>query len=276
MRIAAAQITTGPDPEANLELIREYAARAAQAGARVVVFPEATQRAFGHPLPPVAEPVTGPWAEAVRAMAREFQVVIVAGMFTPGVPSGEGRPRVVNTLIAVGPAVSGEEVDVAYDKIHLYDAFGFKESDGVQPGRSPAQFVLDGVTFGLATCYDIRFPNLFTDHARSGAQVTLVPASWGAGEGKLEQWRLLAQARALDSTQYILACGQADPAAAGVDAVQGAPTGIGHSMIVSPLGVPLSEAGGAPELLVAEVDPEVVSQTRKMVPVLKNARQLQS
>ncbi|PRZ17615.1 carbon-nitrogen hydrolase family protein [Nesterenkonia sandarakina] len=274
MRIAAAQITTGPDPEANLELIRDYAARAAQAGARVVVFPEAAQRAFGHPLPPVAEPVTGPWAEAVRALARELQIVIVAGMFTPGVPSSDGRPRVVNTLLAVGPAGPEEEIDVAYDKIHLYDAFGFKESDGVQPGRSPAQFVLDGVTFGLATCYDIRFPNLFTAHARSGAQVTLVPASWGAGEGKLEQWRLLAQARALDSTQYILACGQADPAAAGVDSVQGAPTGIGHSMIVSPLGVPLQEAGSAPELLVADVDPDVVSQTRALVPVLQNARQL--
>lgn len=274
MRIAAAQITTGPDPDANLELIRRYTAQAAAAGARVVVFPEAAQRAFGHPLPPVAEPVTGQWAEAVRALAREFQIVIVAGMFTPGVPSADGRPRVVNTLIAVGPAGPDEEVDVSYDKIHLYDAFGFKESDGVQPGRSPAQFVLDGVTFGLATCYDIRFPNLFTAHARSGAHVTVVPASWGAGEGKLEQWRLLAQARALDSTQYILACGQADPAAAGVDSVQGAPTGVGHSMIVSPLGVPVCEAGSAPELLIAEVDPEVVSRTRELVPVLQNARQL--
>lgn len=274
MLLAAAQVTTGPDPDANLELIRDYAQRAAQAGARVVVFPEAAQRAFGHSLSEVAEPVTGPWAEQVRDIARESQIVIVAGMFTPGVPSADGRPRVVNTLIAVGPAGSEVEVDVAYDKIHLYDAFGFKESDGVQPGRSPAQFQVDGVTFGLATCYDIRFPNLFTAHARSGAHVTLVPASWGAGEGKLAQWRLLAQARALDSTQYILACGQADPAAAGVDAVPGAPTGVGHSMIVSPLGVPLSEAQAAPELLLAEVDVDVVSRTRELVPVLQNARPL--
>ncbi|WP_218220793.1 carbon-nitrogen hydrolase family protein [Nesterenkonia sp. Act20] len=270
MRIAAAQITTGPDPEANLALMREYTYRASYAGAKVVVFPEATQRAFGHPLPPIAEPVTGPWAEAVRRLAREFRIVIVAGMFTPGVPSADGHPRVVNTLLAVGPDA---DIDVAYDKIHLYDAFGFKESDGVQAGRSPAQFQLDGVTFGLATCYDIRFPNLFIAHARSGAHVTLVPASWGAGEGKLDQWRLLARARALDSTQYILACGQAEPAAAGVESIQGAPTGVGHSMLVSPLGVPLAEAGDAPELLLAEVDPAVVSHTRTMVPVLENARQ---
>jgi len=270
MRIAAAQITTGPDPYANLALMREYTYRAAYGGARVVVFPEASQRAFGHSLPPIAEPVTGPWAQAVRDLAREFKIVIVAGMFTPGVPSAEGRPRVVNTLLAVGPS---DDVDVSYDKIHLYDAFGFKESDGVQAGRSPAQFHLDGVTFGLATCYDIRFPDLFTAHARSGAHVTLVPASWGAGEGKVRQWRLLTRARALDSTSYILACGQAEPSAAGVDAVEGAPTGVGHSMIVSPLGVPLAEAGEAPELLFAEVDPKVVAQTRELVPVLKNARQ---
>ncbi|GAA1138538.1 carbon-nitrogen hydrolase family protein [Nesterenkonia lutea] len=270
MRIAAAQITTGSDPYANLALMREYTYRAAYAGARVVVFPEAAQRAFGNPLPPIAEPVDGPWAEAVRELAREFKVVIVAGMFTPGVPSAEGRPRVVNTLLAVGPT---ENVDVAYDKIHLYDAFGFKESDGVQAGRSPVQFQVGGLTFGLATCYDIRFPSLFAAHARAGAHVTLVPASWGAGDGKLDQWRLLARARALDSTQYILACGQADPSAAGVQAVQGAPTGVGHSMLVSPLGVPLAEAGAAPELLLAEVDPEVVSSVRTMVPVLENARQ---
>lgn len=268
MRIAAAQIVTGEDPQSNLALIREYTAEAAGQDARVVVFPEATQRAFGHSLTLIAEPADGPWAESVRSIAREYGVVIVAGMFTPAEPAEQdGRPRVANTLIAVG-----DEVAVSYDKIHLYDAFGFKESKTVQAGTVPVTFDLDGVRFGLATCYDIRFPQLFTSHARGGAMATILPASWGAGPGKVEQWRLLAQARALDSTQYVVACGQGLPSAAGIEAPQGAPTGVGHSLIVSPKGEILTEAGEAPQIIYADIDAEEVVTTREVLPVLANAR----
>lgn len=273
MRIAAAQIVTGEDPQANLRLIEEWTRRAAEEGARVVVFPEAAQRAFGHPLTPVAEPVDGQWADSVREIARQHEVVVVAGMFTPGVPSEEGRPRVTNTLLAVGPGREGE-VDVSYDKLHLYDAFGFHESKTVQPGAAPVTFGLDGVTFGLATCYDLRFPELFTAYARSGAQATLLPASWGAGPGKVDQWRLLSRARALDSTQYLIACGQGLPSAAGVQAVEGTPTGVGHSMVVSPAGAVLVEAGEDAELITADLDLELVAETRKALPVLANAREI--
>lgn len=273
MRIAAAQIVTGEDPQANLRVIEEWTARASAEDASVVVFPEAAQRAFGHPLTPIAEPVDGPWADGVREIARRHEIVVVAGMFTPGVPSQQGRERVTNTLIAVGPN-GDQEVDVSYDKLHLYDAFGFQESKTVQPGAAPAVFTAGGVTFGLATCYDLRFPELFTAYARNGAQATVLPASWGAGPGKVEQWRLLTRARALDSTQYLIACGQGLPSAAGVEAVEGAPTGIGRSAVVTPSGEVLAEAGEAQELIVAELNPERVVETRKLLPVLANAREI--
>ena len=273
MRIAAAQIVTGEDPRANLRLIEEKTARAAEQGARVVVFPEAAQRAFGHSLTPIAEPVDGPWANGVREIARQHQVVVVAGMFTPGVPSPEGRERVANTLIAVGPG-DDHEVDVSYDKLHLYDAFGFQESKTVQPGAAPVTFTVWGLTFGLATCYDLRFPELFTAYARHGTQATLLPASWGAGPGKAEQWRLLARARALDSTQYLVACGQGLPSAAGREAVDGAPTGVGHSAVIGPTGEVLAEAGEAPEMIIAELDSERVAEARTLLPVLANAREI--
>ena len=73
-------------------------------------------------------------------------------------------------------------------------------------------FEVDGVTFGVATCYDIRFPELFRKLADDGADIVLVPTSWGAGEGKREQWEVLVRARALDSGCWVLGCGQADPA----------------------------------------------------------------
>ena len=185
MRIALVQLTTSRSLEDNLGLVRSKLAEAAARKADLVVFPEATMRAFGHSLVDIAEPLDGPWAGAVRAAADEAGVAVVVGMFTPG----EGE-RVRNTLL-----VHGRGVEAHYDKIHLYDAFGFAESDTVTPGTEPVRSGLDGVTFGLATCYDVRFPALFQATADAGAQVQLVCASWAPGPGKAEQWDLLVRAR---------------------------------------------------------------------------------
>lgn len=274
IRIAAAQIVTGADTQENLAAVRTGAQQASQDGARIVVFPEATHRQFGHDLASIAEPTDGPWAQQVREIAAQCGVVIVVGMFTPADPNPDGRTRVANTILVAGPDSQGEWVEASYDKIHLYDAFGFAESDTVARGQSPVQFELDGVTFGIATCYDVRFPRLFTAHARAGAHVTLLPTSWGAGPGKVAQWKVLTRARALDSTQYIVACGQGLPAAANAPAEAGAPTGIGHSAIISPMGETLEEAGEAPALLVADLALEAVADARGRIPVLENAVEL--
>lgn len=262
MRLAVAQIISSADPSANLELIREYAARAKAAGARLVVFPEAAMRAFGNPLAGIAEPLDGPWAGAVRGIAADLGIAIVAGMFTPG----EGG-RVRNTLLVTGPGI-----DTSYDKIHLFDAFGFTESDSVEAGTSPVTFELDGTVFGLATCYDVRFPALFAANARAGAQGNIVCASWGAGPGKAEQWDLLTRARAVDSTTFVIACGQGDPASIGLETADAAPTGIGRSAVISPLGAPLATLGSGPELAVVDIDPSVLAEVRRKLPVLANAR----
>jgi predicted amidohydrolase len=262
MRIALAQILSGDDPSANLQLVREYAARAADAGARLVVFPEATMCRFGVPLAPIAEPVDGPWANGVRQIATDSDITVIAGMFTP---AGDGR--VTNTLLAAGPGTPNQP-NTHYDKIHLYDAFGFTESRTVAPGHEPVVVTVDGVGVGLSTCYDIRFPALYTELARRGAQLIAVCASWGAGPGKLEQWTLLARARALDSMTYIAAAGQADPG----DGVtgSGAPTGVGGSLVASPLGEVVASAGERPELVVADIDVDRVAQVRESIAVLHN------
>lgn len=262
MRLAVAQIISGSDPGLNLELIRDYAARAADARAELVVFPEAAMCAFGNDLNAVAEPLDGPWAESVRGVAAELGITIVAGMFTPG--SG-GRVR--NTLLVTGPGV-----EAAYDKIHLFDAFGFAESDSVDAGESPVTFQVGETVFGLATCYDVRFPALFAANARAGAQVNIVCASWGAGAGKADQWDLLVRARAVDSTSFVIACGQGDPASVGAPSAGTAPTGIGRSAVVSPLGVTLAALGDEPELAVIDIDTADIAQVRAKLPVLANAR----
>ncbi|OBI82865.1 carbon-nitrogen hydrolase family protein [Mycobacterium asiaticum] len=262
MRIALAQILSGTDPAANLQLVREYTERAADAGAKLVVFPEATMCRFGVPLAPIAEPLDGPWANGVRQIARDAGITVVAGMFAP---TSDGR--VTNTLIAAGPGTPNEP-DTRYDKIHLYDAFGFTESRKVAPGREPVVITVDGVGVGLTTCYDVRFPALYTELADRGAQLIVVAASWGAGPGKLEQWTLLTRARALDSTSYVAAAGQADPGDSANG--KGAPTGVGGSLIASPLGEVVASAGSQPELVVADLALDAVDAARKNIAVLRN------
>ncbi len=253
MRVALSQITSSPSPSANLDLVAEQVKAAAADGASVVLFPEATMACFGTSLGPLAEPVDGPWASTVHALAVEHGVLVVAGMFTPS-PDG----RVFNTLLA-----TSRDHHVGYDKIHLFDAFGFQESRTVAPGDDLV--VLGDI--GLATCYDVRFPGVFTGLAEKGAAVVLLGASWGAGPGKREQWELLVRARALDSTCWVVACGQADP---GVPST--APTGIGHSMVVAPDGSVVASAGADPELLVVDLDLDRVAQVRENIPVLANRR----
>ena len=109
MRIALAQIMSGADPSANLGFVEDFTRRAADVGARLVLFPEATMCRFGVPLAPIAEPLDGPWADGVRAVAERHGITVVAGMFCP---SDDGR--VTNTLVAAGP-----EGTAHYHKIHL-------------------------------------------------------------------------------------------------------------------------------------------------------------
>jgi predicted amidohydrolase len=262
VRVALCQISSTEDPAENLKQVSAAVGEAAARGASVALFPEATMACFGIPLGPLAEPLDGPWASGVAALAEEHDLLVVAGMFTP---ADDGRVR--NTLL-----VTGRGQHLGYDKIHLFDAFGFLESRTVAPGSTPVTVPHDGAVVGVATCYDVRFPTLFTTLADAGASVILLGASWGAGEGKREQWELLVRARALDSTCWVLACGQADPAAAGHEVNPKAPTGIGHSLVADPTGRVVARLGAEPGMLVVDVDPGAVDAIRRQIPVLANRR----
>ncbi len=259
MRIALAQILSDTDPAENLKQVEDYTTCAADAGAALVVFPEATMCRLGVPLAPIAESVDGPWADGVRAIAAHAGITVLAGMFTP-----TGDNRVTNTMIA-----TGRGVDAHYDKIHLYDAFGFRESETVAPGHQPLVITVDGVGVGVTLCYDIRFPALYTELADRGASVITVSASWGAGPGKLDQWTLLARARALDSTCFIAAAGQGYPGDK-LATASNAPTGVGGSLVASPLGEMVAWAGAEPQLVIADIDIPRVAAARDTVAVLRN------
>lgn len=263
LRIAGAQFTSTGDPTDNLRRIGELTAAAARDGARLVVHPEAAMASFAGRLDTVAEPVDGRFADGVRALAAEHDVTLVVGMFTPAdevtTAEGRSRSRVHNTLLVTGPAVA----ETTYRKIHLYDAFGTTESETVAPGEDVVTVDVEGWRVGLATCYDVRFGDHFTELGRRGAELVVLPASWGDGPGKAEQWDLLTRARAHDAQAWLLAVGQAWTK----ESVAG-PFGIGRTVLAAPTGEVRSRLGGEEGLLVADVERGAVERTRATVPIL--------
>lgn len=253
LRVAAAQLHAGPDPAENLLVAQDAIHAAAAAGAALVVLPEATMAAFGTDLRAVAEPLEGPFAQGIRKVAAEAGVGVVVGMFEP---ASDGR--VYNTLL-----VTGSGTETSYRKIHRYDAFGARESDLVAAGDAVVTFEFGGLVVGLATCYDLRFADQFTQLGRAGAHLVCVPASWGEGPGKAEQWDLVVRARAADAQAWLLACDQAWTPPVGTD-----PLGIGRSALVDPTGAVRARLGSDPGLLAEDVDAATVSTVRERIPIL--------
>ncbi|WP_252976433.1 carbon-nitrogen hydrolase family protein [Janibacter melonis] len=262
MRVAGVQLVASHDVEDNLEQVVDGVRQAAEAGARLVVFPEATMAPFSRRLDTAAQPLDGPFADGVRRAAHEHGVVAVIGLFTPADDvevDGQVRHRVHNTLLLTG---DGAE-ETSYRKIHLFDAFDSRESDTVAAGDAVVTAQVDGWTVGLATCFDVRFADHFTELGRRGSELVVLPASWGDGPGKADQWDLLTQARAHDAQAWLLGVGQAWTPQSG-----DGPFGIGRSVLADPTGAVRSRLDAAPGMLVADLDPAPVAATRRRVPIL--------
>ncbi len=262
MRVALGQLPVNPDPSVNLGRVRDALASAAQRGADLAVFPEATQARFGTDLGAVAEPLDGPFCTGLARAAEQEQVAVVAGVFEPA-PDG----RVYNT--AVGYDKSGRLV-AAYRKIHLFDSLGEMESKVVAPGATPVVTELAGLRIGLLTCYDIRFPELARALVADGAQLLVVPAAWAAGLFKEEHWVTLVRARAIENTVWVAAAGQVPDATAPPTR---APTGIGRSMLVDPMGTVRLDLGSFPGLAVGDLDTALTDQVRSTLPCLEHRRE---
>lgn len=255
--IAVAQFAPTADTAANLETIEELVATASDRGARLVAFPEYSSYfvdPFDGSLAENAQDIDGPFVEALVRIAAQRGVHIVAGMVER---AGDDR-RVRNAVVAV----DGSGVLARYRKLHLYDAFGQRESDWVEPGDivAPETFELDGLRYGLMTCYDLRFPEVARMLADAGADVFVVPAEWVRGPLKEHHWRTLVFARAIENTVFVAAADHPPP------------LGVGHSMIVDPQGVELAGVGTATDVAVAHLDVEAVARVRRVNPSLRLRR----
>ena len=260
VRVTLGQLSTGTDRAANREAVRDAFRTASYARADLVVLPEYTAafdpRAVAVDL---AEPLDGPFVALLREQAARTGVAVIAGTLLPGSASGE-RPRAVNAVVAVD--ATGELVG-AYRKVHLYDAFGARESDVLEPGAAdapPLLLALHGLRFGVLTCYDLRFPESARRLVDAGATVLVVPAAWADGPLKAMHWRALAVARAIENTSVVVAVGQAGR---GV---------VGRSLVVGPDGVVGLEMDEQPALRTVDLDPERLAEVRAANPSLANRR----
>lgn len=256
--IAVAQFAPGLNKQENNKRITELVREAAELGASLVVLPEYamfTAPSMDGSFLATAEPLSGPFVAGLSELARELSIFVVAGINE----ELEGGEQISNTLVAVGP--EGGVVAV-YRKLHLYDAFGYKESELVRPGafEAPETFEVEGLSFGMQTCYDLRFPEVTRRIVDAGAQALLLPAEWVPGPLKEDHWTTLLRARAIENTIYVAAADQC------------APTGAGNSMIVDPMGVVLAALGEQTAVAVANLSEERLRTVRLKNPALELRR----
>ena len=255
LRCALLQQTSSLDPAENRDALGPLGERL-EPETGLVLLPEAYMRDFGKPSSDIsafAEPLDGPFVARLTEFAAAHDTTVVAGMFE--ISDDPGRPY--NTLAVV----DRDGLRASYRKIHLYDSFGYKESERLSAGEiEPVLVDIGGLSVGLMTCYDLRFPELARELVRRGAQLLVAPSAWVAGPGKVEHWRTLVAARAIENTVYVAAVGQPGPRYSG------------HSMVVGPDGHVVAELGDGDHVLTASIDTDDLARARRENPSLLNRR----
>ncbi|ACB40192.1 carbon-nitrogen hydrolase family protein [Pyrobaculum neutrophilum] len=185
----------------------------------------------------------------IGRLAAELGAYVAGGFLERG-----PRPRVYNTTVLVDPG--GRAVGI-YRKTHLFDAYGYRESEFVEPGVELSQvYAVRGAKVAFAVCFELRFPEVFRELALAGAEVAAVPAAWYAGPLKEETLHLLARTRAVENGIYVA-----------VSALWG-PRFTGRSLVVNPFGVVEAELGAGERYRQVSIDLRLVEEARKTVPTI--------
>ena len=263
MKAALLQMTSGGDPAVNLEVTRAMIREAAGQGAGFILTPEVTncislnRAAMAQVLQDEASDLT---LAALRNEARALGVWLSIGSL--GLKTDDPDGRFANRSFLISP---DGEIVARYDKIHMFDvqvskAETYQESKGYRPGDRAvvAQTPFGGV--GLTICYDVRFPHLHRDLAKAGADILLVPAAFSPVTGAAH-WESLLRARAIETGCFVLAAaqtGQHSPKRATY----------GHSMVISPWGTVLADAGTDVGITIIDLDLAEVAQARQRIAAL--------
>lgn len=268
MRVHVLQVSYGDDEPVADRIERVAGLVRAQRGADLVVLPELWSHG-GYSYRTWldrAEALDGPTVTAMASAARDLGAVVHAGSIIERAAQGADRgPQgrgLWNTSVLLGPA--GERLAV-YRKVHRF-GFGSGEPALLEAGDEVVTAKVDiageSTTLGFATCYDVRFPELFRRLADDGARLVLLPAAWPAA--RTDHWTTLGRARAIEDQLVVV---QVNTAGTHADVPMA-----GHSQVVDATGRVLAEAGEAEEVLVVDVDLAEVDAWRERFPVLADRR----
>ncbi|AAT43545.1 carbon-nitrogen hydrolase family protein [Picrophilus oshimae] len=254
IRIALTQIHSSMDKESNLEKLRKYTEIAASNGADLIVFPEyfmfySNDKKY---LNENAEPINGIW---VKNVIKIFNENSISGIVCINELNDN---NVFDTAVYISGDVKGY-----YRKKMLYDAFGYRESDIYKSGNGPFNlYRINDISFGILICYEIRFPELFRNYSKNGADMIIIPSGWFSGPVKEEQWLSLLRARALENTVYIASSNQ----------IYGDFTGI--SAVADPIGIISERAGESETMIFYDVKKERINDVRQKMPLLEQLNNL--
>ena len=265
---AAVQLSAGLDKQANLAVAARLVREAAGRGAQLVCLPELFSACGSFTeLAELAEPVPGPTSGAMRSLAAELKITLLAGSIAE---AGPQPGKMLNTSLLFGP---DGQLMATYRKIHLFDvdvpgdatapAVRVQESQHFHPGGDIVVAATPVCRLGLSICYDLRFPELYRQHAAQQADVIAVPAAFTYTTGR-DHWTTLLKARAIENQAFIVAANQCG----------GAPTRkYGHSQIIDPWGDVLATAGEEAEaVVIANIDPQRLQDVRTRLPALTHRR----
>ena len=269
MKVAALQLCASDDPTANLDMTLPMVQQAAEMGAQFIATPEVTNCVSSsrrHQNDVLSLQERDETLAELRAAANQFGVWISVGSLSLKLPDED---RFTNRSFLIAP--SGQIV-AQYDKIHMFDVTlseteQYRESDGYRPGDRAVIADTEFGKIGMTICYDIRFPHLFRGLAKSGASILLIPAAFARPTGRAH-WEVLLRARAIETGCFVIAAAQTGEHKTSL----GQPRKTyGHSMIVSPWGEILADAGEDQSIIYAELDLSLVESTRARVPsILSN------
>jgi predicted amidohydrolase len=250
-RICGIQFESGKDPEKNIEKAVLLCNEAAKEKPDFIILPEMFEMAakpdkaasYTHTIP---SGFTGMLSD----LAKGHNANLIGGTFFE-----ERDDKIYNTCIVFDRM---GEIRGKYRKMHLFDAFGYAESNSIAKGEEPCMIELDGLKFGVAICYDIRFPEIFRYYAVNGARAVFLPACFF--QPNHDHWQLNIRSRALDNSIFVATSNQTGKLC------------VGRSMMANPWGVPVCSMGIEEGYYTCDVDLSVIDETRKKLPFLENRR----
>ena len=265
LRTAVIQLNSRNNVAENMSVVEQALDRAAALGAQFVALPEYwTYLGPYTGFEEAAQTLSGPAITLLQEKARQHKMIVHGGSIV------EKHPTLVdkfhNTSVLINP---DGKIVAQYRKIHLFDvdlANGEKhyESERIIAGNQIVTVKIDGITFGLTVCYDLRFPELFRALALQNAQILLVPAGFTLHTGR-DHWEVLLRARAIENLCYVIAPAQ-------IGRYQSDRNCYGRSMVVDPWGLVLAQAQDLPTVIFTEVDLSQIERVRTQIPSLQHRR----